>query len=145
LIQINLALYTSWLVIFSRQRSRRQLWQTAAFYCGGASVVLAIMFEVARPLVEWAYSGRYLTGAWLLPIYCLAVGFNGFESVFTCFMKAIRLLRRGYAPQIIGAGISITLGYFLIPAMGSAGAIYAIVISFVIGAILALALALHES
>ena len=145
LIQVNLALYTSWLVIFSRHRSRRQLWQTAIFYCVGAAVLLGVMFEIAEPLVRWAYSGRYLNAAWLLPIYCLAVACNGFESVFTCFMKAIRFLRRGYAPQIIGAGISITLGYFLIPLMGSAGAIYAIVISFIIGAILALVLALDES
>lgn len=142
LIQINLCLYTSWLVIFSKNHSWQQVRRTATVYCATAIVVLFIVYEIAEPVVHLVYKGRYHDAAWLLPVYCVIIALNGVESVFTCFMKAIRYLKRGYAPQIIGALISVGIGVVLIPTMQEAGAIYAIVISFSLGTVLAFILAL---
>lgn len=144
-IQVNLALYTSWLVIFSRNHSWHQLRQTALVYVAASAIVVAVSFEIAHPLVNLLYSGRYTTGAWLLPMYLAVIALNGVESVFTCYMKALRYLRRGYAPQIVGAVISFGLGYVLIPSLNQAGAIYAILVSFLLGAILAFGLAVSKS
>lgn len=141
-IQVNMALYTSWLVVFSRHPNTRQLRRIATVYALAAIIGLAVAFVIATPLVHWAYRGRYLDGAWLLPLYGVAVALNGTEAVFTCFLKAAHYLRRGYAPQIIGAIVSLALGYWLIPISAEAGAVNAVVISFAFGTILALMLAI---
>ena len=141
LVNINGALTTSWLVTFSRNRSWKQLWQTALIYCAAATLALIIAFEIATPLVRWVYGGRYLEGAWLLPLYCVVVALNGVETIFTHFLKALRQLRRGYAPQIIGTAVSIGFGFLLIPSMAEAGAICAILVSFLVSVILAISLA----
>lgn len=133
-----LALHTSWLVGFSRDHSR--LPKTLLIYCMGASLVVATAAAVYNPLMAWVYGGRYLAGAWLLPLYCLALALNGMESVFSCFMKAVGSLRRGYAPQMIGCLVSLTIGAVLIPHSAEVGFITAMVGSFVTGAILAASL-----
>lgn len=143
-IQVNLALYTSWLVMFSRDNSWKRLAQTATIYCLAALLAVAIAFIIATPLVQWTYNGRYLDGAWLLPLYCIVVALNGVESVFTCFLKAGRFLKRGYAPQIIGSALAILLGYLLIPMFNEAGALYAVISSFAVGSLLAFLLTLSR-
>jgi O-antigen/teichoic acid export membrane protein len=141
-IQVNMALYTSWLVVFSRHPNFVQLRRIATIYVLVASIGLAITYAIASPLVQWAYHGRYLDGAWLLPLYGIAVALNGTEAVFTCFLKAAHHLRRGYTPQIVGAIISMMLGYWLVPTHAEVGAVGAVVISFGLGTILAVILAL---
>jgi O-antigen/teichoic acid export membrane protein len=144
-IQVNLALYTSWLVIFSRSHNWQQLRQTALVYTAVAIVPVAVTFAIATPLVRLLYDGRYANGAWLLPLYLAVIALNGIEGVFACYMKAQRFLRRGYAPQIVGAAISFGLGYLLIPSFNQAGAIYAILASFSFGALFAFALAVSKT
>jgi O-antigen/teichoic acid export membrane protein len=136
-IQINLALYTTWLVDFSRDSSWKQLRNKAMLYAIAAFVVCLVAFAIATPLVRIVYNGRYLAGAWLLPIYCIAIMFNGIESIFTCFLKALRAMWTGYAPQVTGSVFSIILGFMLVPTLNDGGAIYTVAISFVIGASLA--------
>jgi O-antigen/teichoic acid export membrane protein len=139
--QVNLALATSWLVVFSRDHSWPRLWWTAVVYGFAAALGLAAVYELAHWLVQTAYGGRYTQAAWLLVLYCAAVALNGIEAVFTCYMKAIRYLKRGYAPQILGSLTSIGLAYLLIPSLEGAGAVYAILASSVIAASLAIFLA----
>jgi len=140
IIQVNLALYTTWLVDFSRNHTLNRLRNTAILYCVAAILVCLVVYAVANPLVEWVYSGRYSGGAWMLPVYCLAVMLNGVESVFTCFLKALRELWRGYAPQVTGSVVSIGLGLLLIPILGEGGAVFAVVVSFATGSLLAFSL-----
>jgi O-antigen/teichoic acid export membrane protein len=142
IVQVLYALQTSWLVAFSRDHRLTKLLKTAIVYCVGAGLMLAVVAEIYPPLIRWVYSGRYLHGAWLLPLYCLAHALNGAESVFTCFLKAIGSLRRGYAPQITGCIVSVILGFWLIPSMGQTGFIVAVLASFTAGAALACVLAL---
>jgi O-antigen/teichoic acid export membrane protein len=137
IIQVNLALYTSWLVDFSRDSSWNHLRNKAMLYAMVALCVCLVAFAIATPLVHIVYNGRYLAGAWLLPIYCIAIMFNGIESVFTCFLKALRAMWTGYAPQVAGSVVSIVLGLALIPRLTDGGAIYAVAMSFIIGASLA--------
>jgi O-antigen/teichoic acid export membrane protein len=141
-VQVLFALQTSWLVTFSRDHRLTKLWQTALVYCCGAGLMLAVAAVVYRPLVQWIYSGRYLDGAWLFPLYCGAHALNGVESVFTCFLKAVGSLRRGYAPQIAGCIVSVALAVWLIPSMGQTGFIVTVLASFATGGTLAFALAL---
>jgi O-antigen/teichoic acid export membrane protein len=141
-VQVLFALQTSWLVAFSRDHRLTRLWKTAAVYCVGAGLMVAVAAVIYTPLVRWVYSGRYLTGAWLFPLYCAAHALNGTESVFTCFLKAVGSLRRGYAPQVAGSIVSVALGFWLIPAMGQTGFIAAVITSFTAGATLAFGLVL---
>jgi O-antigen/teichoic acid export membrane protein len=141
-VQVLFALQTSWLVAFSRDHRLTGLWKTAAVYCVGAGLMVAVAAVIYTPLVRWVYSGRYLTGAWLFPLYCAAHALNGTESVFTCFLKAVGSLRRGYAPQVAGSIVSVALGFWLIPAMGQTGFIAAVITSFTAGATLAFGLVL---
>lgn len=143
-VQVIFALQTSWLVAFSRDHRRSKLWRTALVFCVGAGAMLAVVAAVSTPLVSWIYSGRYLTGAWLLPLYCAAHALNGLESVFTCFLKAAGYLRRGYAPQIAGCVVSVVLGIWLIPSLGQTGFIITVIASFTAGATFALVMALRR-
>src|ERR1700722_13565502 len=143
-VQVLFALQTSWLVAFSRDHRLTRLWKTAAVYCVGAGLMVAVAAVIYTPLVRWVYSGRYLTGAWLFPLYCAAHALNGTESVFTCFLKAVGSLRRGYAPQVAGSIVSVALGFWLIPAMGQTGFIAAVITSFTAGATPAFALVLRR-
>ena len=136
-IQVNLALYTSWLVDFSRDSSWHHLRNKAMLYAMAALCVCLVAFAIATPLVHIVYNGRYSGGAWLLPIYCISIIFNGIESVFTCIHKAVRAMWTGYAPQVTGSMVSIILGFALIPTLNDGGAIYTVVMSFAIGASLA--------
>jgi len=79
-IQVNMALYTSWLVVFSRHPNTHQLRRIALFYGLAAIIGLVVTYYIATPLVHWAYRGRYLDAAWLLPVYGLAVALNRFGS-----------------------------------------------------------------
>lgn len=141
-MQVLFALQTSWLVAFSRDHRLAKLWKTALAFCVGAALVLAVVGVSYTPLVRWVYSGRYLNGAGLLPLWCVAHTLNGTESVFTCYLKAIGSLRRGYAPQIAGCIAAVGLGVWLIPSMGQTGFITAVIGSFATGTMLAFVLAL---
>jgi len=136
-IQVNLALYTSWLVDFSRDSTWNHLRNKAMIYLVAAIFVCLVAFAIATPVVHLVYNGRYLDGAWLLPIYCIAVMFNGIESVFTCFLKAVRAMWTGYAPQVAGSVFSIIVGFAVVPLFGDGGAVYTVAASFIIGAGLA--------
>jgi O-antigen/teichoic acid export membrane protein len=140
LMQIILALQTSWLVSFSRDHSPARLWKTSAVYWAGAILAILAIAASYNQIIAWVYSGRYLTGAWMLPLYCIAHTLNGGESIFTTFMKGVGSLRRGYAPQIVGCAVSIGLGLLLIPWMGQIGFMYAAIASFGAGGILAFVL-----
>jgi hypothetical protein len=88
------------------------------------------------------YGGRYLNSAWLLPLYCLAQAFHVMESLFSCYMKASKLLLwRSYAPQLMGSVVSLAVGLLLIPKLAEAGFMVALIASFAIGAALAICLA----
>jgi O-antigen/teichoic acid export membrane protein len=141
-VQVLFALQTSWLVAFSRDHRLAKLWKTAIVYCVGAGLILAVAAAIYTPLIRWIYAGRYLNGAWLFPLYCGAHALNGVESVFTCFLKAVGSLRRGYAPQIVGCIVSVILGVWLIPSTGQTGFIVAVLVSFTAGAAFAFVLAL---
>ena len=141
-MQVLFALQTSWLVAFSRDHRLARLWKTAIVYFVGAGLTLVAVAEIHTPLVRWVYDGLYLNGAWMLPLYCVAHVLNGIESVFTCFLKAIRSLRRGYAPQLAGCIVAVIVGCWSIPSMGQAGFIFAVIASFTTGAALAFALVL---
>jgi O-antigen/teichoic acid export membrane protein len=141
-MQVLFALQTSWLVAFSRDHRLAKLWKTALVFCVGAALVLAAVSVSYTSLVRWVYSGLYLNGAWLLPLYCVGHALNGTETVFTCYLKAIGSLRRGYAPQIVGCIAAVGLGVWLIPSMGQTGFIAAVIGSFAAGTMLAFVLAL---
>ena len=143
LLQVIFALHSSWLVAFSRDHSWTKLWKTATIYAIGAALVVVIAIESTTELVQFVYSGRYLDGAWLLPWYCLAMGFLGLEAVFTCFLKARGMLRRGYAPQIIGSAVSVAVGLVMIPRLLEAGFICTAVTTFGMGAAMAFTLVLR--
>jgi O-antigen/teichoic acid export membrane protein len=140
IVQVHLALHSSWLVEFGRDRRRATLWKTVIVYCIALGLMVVVMFVIARPLMQLVYSGRYLHGIWLLPLYVLSQAFHVIESIFSCHLKAGGLLWRGYAPQFIGCAVSLLLGLLLIPSMSEAGFIYAIIISFAVGATVACSL-----
>ena len=142
LMQVLFALQTSWLVAFSRDQRLAKLWKTALVFCVGAGLTLVVVAGIYTPLVRWIYGGRYLNSAWLLPLYCAVHTLNGIESVFSSFLKATGSLRRGYAPQIVDCVVAIGLGLWLIPTMGQAGFITAVLGSLATGAALAFVLAL---
>jgi O-antigen/teichoic acid export membrane protein len=143
--QVTLALHSSWLVAFSRDHSRAKLWQTAAIYAIGAALVVVIAKQSTTELVRLIYNGRYLGGAWLLPWYCLAMGCLGLEAVFTCFLKAGGMLRRGYAPQIVGSAVSVALGLVMIPRLLEAGFVFTTITTFGMGAAMAFALVIRPN
>jgi O-antigen/teichoic acid export membrane protein len=136
-MQVVIALTTSWLVTFSRDGSRARLWKTLLVFGTGASLVCLGVFLVQTQLVQWVYGGRYLDGAWMLVFYFVLQWWHGTESVFTCFLKAVGSLRRGYTPQMVGAGVGITVGAILIPSMQAEGFVIAILSSSAVGASLA--------
>ena len=140
LVQINMALATSWLVAFSRVRSWPRLRQTALVYCAMVLPALAVAFVIATPLVDFVYSGRYVAGALVFPFFCVAQAISGLECVYTTFLKAAGALRRGYLPQMVGAVVSVSLGALFIPSLEEMGFIVATMASFVVGATLAYSL-----
>jgi O-antigen/teichoic acid export membrane protein len=137
IVQVVLALQPSWLVRFSRQHSMAILGKTLLVFCLGAGIVLAVVTGGYETLVRWVYGGRYMDGAWLLPLYFFGQSLNGTENIFTSFLKAIGSLRRGYTPQIVGSILSVILALSLIPTMGETAFIAIVVATFATGTILA--------
>lgn len=142
-IQVIIALHTSWLVGFSRDPDR--LNKTLAIYCAGAALVVLMFAASYNQLVAWVYGGRFLEGAWLLPLYCVSQAFYGVEVVFSCFMKAVGTkaggsLRRAYAPQFFGCVAALGLGALLIPYYDQRGYMTTIIFSFVLGAAISVSL-----
>lgn len=140
LIQVNMALATSWLVAFSRDHSWLHLRQTALVYTVIVTPVIIIAFMIATPLVSLVYSGRYVGGASIFPFFLIAQAIAALEMLCTCLLKAVGALRRGYLPQVVGCAISLGVGILVIPSMGEAGFIVAVMVSFVVGAALAFSL-----
>ena len=138
--QVHMALHSSWLVRFTRDRSHAGLWHTMLIVGAALALLVGAMFAGSTQLVDWLYRGRYLNGAWILPLYCLSQAWNMSESLFSCYLKAGGFLRRGYAPQIIGSILCLGIGLLLIPSIGQRGFIIAVLVSFGVGVTLAITL-----
>jgi len=143
IIHVMLALNSTWLVTFSRDRNWGYLRRVLGIYCVAAALVLLFVSEAATPLVRLFYGGRYLDGAWLFPFFCLAHLCNGMEMLLAGFLKGIGSLKRGYAPQIVGCMVALGLGLWLIPMKNEAGYVIAVIASFTTGAAIAGGSLLH--
>jgi O-antigen/teichoic acid export membrane protein len=70
---------------------------------------------VAAHVVNWFYDGRYLDGAWQLPLYCLSLSLLMLDSLISSMFKAKGMLSNGYASIFVTGSASILLGFLLIP------------------------------
>lgn len=134
--QVNLALTTTWLLHAAETQGRRVIWPVAVGYGIVASLFVVMGWWFADDLIRFVYGGRYLDGAWQLPLLLLTVAFNGLESLLTSQLKGRGLIWRGYVPPIGGAVVSMVVAIILVPWLGIVGAICAMVASFASGLIL---------
>lgn len=118
LLQANMAVHTSALVGFSADGSRgskRNVWRIVGFYSLGLAVVVPLTHHYASWLVELFYHGRYVNGAWQLPLYCLVLGLGVMDAIISSVFKARGVMRSGYASIFVTGLVSVTMGPLLIP------------------------------
>jgi O-antigen/teichoic acid export membrane protein len=126
LVHINLAMHASWLVLFSEQRGKKSNVDTIALlYVVAIVACVTILFFASTPLVQWLYAGRYLDAAWQLPIFVANIGLTGLAAMITSLFKARGGLWQGFAPNICGAVVAVTVGFLAIRHVGQPGAVYA--------------------
>jgi len=118
MLQANMAAHVSALVGFSadsRRGSKRNIWRIVGLYSLGMLVMLPVLSYFSPWLVNLFYHGRYETGAWQLPLYCLALGLGVLDSIISSVFKAQGMMRAGYASIFITGFASVGLGFLLIP------------------------------
>jgi O-antigen/teichoic acid export membrane protein len=129
LVHVNQAMHASWLVMFSEEAhagGRPPVWRIAGVYAVVIAVLVGALSFVAAPLVNLVYGGRYLEGAWQLPLFVLVIGLTGIGSMITSLFKSRGNLRRGFLPQILSAIVAMGVALWMIGRYGQAGAIYAL-------------------
>lgn len=130
LVHINQAMHASWLVMFSAQANddhRPPIWRIAGLYAMVIGVLVLILIYTSTPLIKLVYSGRYLEGAWQLPLFVTVIGLTGIAAMITSLFKSRGSLLRGFLPQVISAVVALSVAYWSIKSYGQAGAIYALI------------------
>lgn len=141
IFQANMAVHFHTIVEFSadhRSGSKRNIWRVVAFYGLGALVVSPVIWYYSDWLVNLFYNGRYVEGAWQLPLYCFLTCMQAIDSIVSSFFKANGAIVNGYATMFVTAIVSILLGVVLIPIQHTL--IYVMFIATAIGMITALCL-----
>jgi O-antigen/teichoic acid export membrane protein len=134
LLQINMALQITAIVGFSSNHthgSKRDVWNITMVYFIGTALLLPLVYQYSMYLTHLVYGGRYLAGAWQLPLYCLSLSLCALDAIISSVFKAHHMMREGYASIIIGGVTSIILGFILIPIQHTL--IYATVLSTGVG------------
>lgn len=122
LFQLNFAAHLSALVHFSAddvRGSKKNIWRIVALYGTIALVLFPVINHYSAWLVDLFYHGRYVNGAWQLPIYCLGLCMNVLDSIISSVFKARGRLSSGYASTYVGGAAAVGLGLLLIPMQNS--------------------------
>jgi hypothetical protein len=88
------------------------------------------------------YSGRYVDGAWQLPLFCLSLCLASLDTIVSGSFKARGVMRFGYASQIATGVIAIAAGLILIPMQGTL--VYATLVTTAIGLVISVILPMRE-
>lgn len=118
LFQLNFAAHLSAIVQFSADGntgSKRNIWRIVALYSSIAAVLFPVLHHYSAWLVNFVYSGRYVDGAWQLPLYCLGLCMNVLDSIISSVFKASGRLSIGYASVYVSAAVVLIVGLILIP------------------------------
>jgi O-antigen/teichoic acid export membrane protein len=118
LLQVNMALQTTAIVAFSNNHtngSKRNIWNILVMYLLGITILLPLAYHYSGWLIGLVYGGRYVDGAWQLPLYCLSLCLGTLDAIISSVFKAQRKMRDGYSSMLIGGVASIILGSILIP------------------------------
>jgi O-antigen/teichoic acid export membrane protein len=140
-LQANMAVHVFALVGFSadsRRGSKENIWRIVGLYFLGMLILLPIVQYFSPYLVDLFYHGRYLDGAWQLPLYCLALGLGILDTIISSVFKAQGIMRDGYISIFITGAVSVVLGFVLIPLQHTL--IYVLLLSSGIGLAAALLL-----
>jgi O-antigen/teichoic acid export membrane protein len=141
ILQVNMAVHTTAIISFSadkRRGSKRNIWRIVAIYSAGMLLVVPIIGLYSSALVSLFYQGRYVEGAWQLPLYCLVLGMGLLDTIISSVFRAQGIMRDGYASIFITGTTSIVLGLALIPVQHTL--IYVMTLSSAIGLAAALLL-----
>ncbi|CAM6055283.1 unnamed protein product [Sphagnum tenellum] len=128
LLQINLVMHASWLVMFAEQNGRIKILRIMGLYSAGTVVAVLLLGSIARPLTDYLYAGRYIDASWQLPFFVAALGLSGLASILTSLFKSQGRLWYGFCPNIVGAIVAVAGAFIFIPTYGQPGAIYSILV-----------------
>jgi O-antigen/teichoic acid export membrane protein len=139
LMQINMAIQTSVLVWFSRDRgngSKRNVIGMVGAHVLALAIIVPLSMHYAGWLVGLVYDGRYVQGAWQLPLFCAFLLLNSLDAIISNVFKATTMLWQGYTSQIVNGTIAVLLGLVLIPIQHTLiytaliAAVFGLVVSF---------------
>lgn len=144
LLQANQAAHMAALVELSADRSsasKANIWRMVAFYGVLCAVGFPALWWFAPTLVRLAYDGRYVDGAWQLPLFCVSACAAAVEQIINSFIKAEGRIARGYISLFTAGALAPVLGLLLIPEQRTL--IYALSATAGIGLAIALSLRMN--
>jgi O-antigen/teichoic acid export membrane protein len=88
------------------------------------------LYFIAEPLVVWLYGPEFRMAGHLLALFAVRLVFSYMGVAKGSFIVNEGLFRFSLVAAVVGASVNIGLNWFLIPTMGSNGAIWATLVSF---------------
>lgn len=91
------------------------------------------LYFVAQPLIVFLYGEEFRYAGQLLALFAMRLVFPYMGMAKTSFITNEGLFKYSLLTAIVGALINVVMNYLLIPGMGAEGALWATMVSFIVG------------
>lgn len=88
------------------------------------------LYLVAEPMIIFLYGNEFAPAGFLLSLFAIRLLFTNMGMAKSSFIANESLFKYSLITAVLGAGINITMNYFLIPSLEAEGAIWATIGSF---------------